>query len=283
MFSSSASRSIASSRVSRTIAGMRLPADRLRGPPAPLAHDQFVLVAVELAVRRSAGGSRPPGSRSSAPPAPPRRRPAGAASGWARSRRPGSRRTAHRAPGASSGSPARGPVAAGGTASDGVGAAPTGCSCCRLGRCAVASGSRRGRGRDQRPRPRPRPPRGRFFMPRLPAPRPHYALPAHRLLDATLGDLLGGLEVARGAPRTGIVGHHRLAVARRLGDPHVARDDRLQNLVAEVVPDVLLDRVRQPGTPVVHGQQDRGDLERRVEVLPYQVDVVDQLVSPSSA
>ena len=51
-----------------------------------------------------------------------------------------------------------------------------------------------------------------------------------------------------------------------------------RHLVAEVVPDVLLDRVGQPGTPVVHGQQDRGDLELRVEVLPDQVDVVDQLV-----
>ena len=116
-------------------------------------------------------------------------------------------------------------------------------------------------------------------MPRLPATRPHYAFRPTGS-DAPLGDLLGGLEVARGAPRTGIVGHHRLAIARRLGDPDVAGDDRLEHLVAEVVPDVLLDGVGQPGTPVVHGQQDRGDVERRVQVLAYQVDVVDQLVEP---
>ena len=81
MFSSRASRSIASSRVSRTIAGMTVTAQRLRGPPAPLAHDELVLRRRRARAPRSAGGSRPPGSRSSAPPAPRRRRPGGAASG----------------------------------------------------------------------------------------------------------------------------------------------------------------------------------------------------------
>src|SRR4051794_13192236 len=61
-----------------------------------------------------------------------------------------------------------------------------------------------------------------------------------------------GLEVARGTPRTGIVGHHGLAVARRLRHSYIARDDRLKNLLTEVVPDVLLDRVGQAGTTVVH-------------------------------
>ena len=64
MFSSSASRSIASSRVSRTIAGMVVAPDGLGGPPATLAHDELVLAAPRSRAPRSAGGSRPPGSRS---------------------------------------------------------------------------------------------------------------------------------------------------------------------------------------------------------------------------
>jgi hypothetical protein len=54
----------------------------------------------------------------------------------------------------------------------------------------------------------------------------------------------------------------------------------VQHLVAEVVAHVLLDRVGEPGAPVVHGQKDRGHIERRVQMLPYEVDVVDELIQP---
>ena len=40
-----------------------VPAERLRGPPPPLAHDEFVAAVADLAGPRSAEETRPPGSR----------------------------------------------------------------------------------------------------------------------------------------------------------------------------------------------------------------------------
>src|SRR5215467_12914676 len=54
-----------------------------------------------------------------------------------------------------------------------------------------------------------------------------------------------------------IVGDDGLAVARGLGHPHAARDDRPQDDLAEVPPDLLGHLRREPGPPVIHRQQDR--------------------------
>src|SRR5690606_4375219 len=92
------------------------------------------------------------------------------------------------------------------------------------------------------------------------------------------GNLKGRLEVARRPTGARVVGHHRLAVARRLRDPDVPRNDGGEHTVPEVGADVLLHRIRQAGAPVVHGEEDGGHLERRVEVVLHELDVVGQLL-----
>ena len=73
-----------------------------RGRPQPaLAHDQLVAAVAGSRGRRPAAARRTRGPSGSAPPARPRRRPGGAAWGWAGSRRPAARRSC--APGTGSG------------------------------------------------------------------------------------------------------------------------------------------------------------------------------------
>jgi hypothetical protein len=47
--------------------------------------------------------------------------------------------------------------------------------------------------------------------------------------------------------------------------------------------DLLGDLLGQAGAGVVHRQQDRRDVQRRVEVGPDELDVLEQLPRPSSA
>ena len=70
------------------------------------------------------------------------------------------------------------------------------------------------------PEPRPSPRRGALLACRS---------SAASNLAPRVSDLRRGLEVARRAPGARVVRHDRLAVARRLRHPHVARDDRGQH------------------------------------------------------
>ena len=91
------------------------------------------------------------------------------------------------------------------------------------------------------------------------------------------GDLARGLEVGQRTRRTGIVGHHRLAVRRRLRDPHRARDRGLEHLVAEVLAHLVGHAGGEPGPGVVHRDQDRGDVQALVQVRADHLDGLEQL------
>ena len=78
---------------------------------------------------------------------------------------------------------------------------------------------------------------------------------------ATLGELLGQSPVGDGAAgRRGVVGHGK-TIARRLGDADAARDHRLEDHLVEVLAQLRLDVLGQPGALVVHGDQQARDLE----------------------
>ena len=101
----------------------------------------------------------------------------------------------------------------------------------------------------------------------------HQAAPSR----AAAGDLLGGLQVRHGTRRVGVVGQHRLPVARRLGDPDRPGDHRGQRLRREVRPHLLGHLRRQPRPTVVHGQQDRSQPQPVVQLALDQVDGPHQL------
>src|SRR5512139_3235427 len=75
--------------------------------------------------------------------------------------------------------------------------------------------------------------------------------------------ILGQIEIALGALRADIIEQHRLAVARRLAQGHVAVDHGLVDLAAEVFPDLLGHLLGKIVPSVVHGEQDALDLELR--------------------
>src|SRR5918998_4903643 len=84
-------------------------------------------------------------------------------------------------------------------------------------------------------------------------------------LLATAQDLLcdRGVGLRAGAP--GRVERDRQPVARRLAQPHAARDDRAENTVAEEGAYLVGDLVCQVGARVEHGQQYPSNLQLRVE------------------
>src|SRR5690606_12997846 len=88
--------------------------------------------------------------------------------------------------------------------------------------------------------------------------------------------LPGQAQVALGARRGDVVKEDRLAEARRLRKPHVAGNDALEDLLAEVAADLALHLRRERGPPVVHGEENALDLEAGIEALPDELDGGEQ-------
>ena len=88
------------------------------------------------------------------------------------------------------------------------------------------------------------------------------AFPVASTDQRALDELVGDGEVALGARAAQVVQQHRLAVARRLGQPHVARHRRLEDLVAEVLGDLGADLVGQVHAAVEHREHHAVDRER---------------------
>src|SRR3989304_2757108 len=94
---------------------------------------------------------------------------------------------------------------------------------------------------------------------RAPNPRPKPCL-------ALMGKhLLGQLEVGCRARGAEIVKHDRLAVARRLGDSYVPRDNGLHDLAAQVPLDFVFDLGGEARPAIEHGQDYSLDLQPRIE------------------
>lgn len=100
------------------------------------------------------------------------------------------------------------------------------------------------------------------------------------LRGPTQGDLPGRFKIGQRAAGSRVIGEHRLPIAGCLGDAHRARDARTEHLMAEVAADLIGDLGREPGAPVVHGEQNRRDMELGVEMAPHQIDVPQQLSQP---
>ena len=69
-------------------------------------------------------------------------------------------------------------------------------------------------------------------------------------------------------------------MGRRLGDPHIARDHRLIDLVAEMVPDVGGDHFTQVIAFIEHGQHNTLNLKPRIVGLPDPFDGVHKVAQP---
>ena len=69
-------------------------------------------------------------------------------------------------------------------------------------------------------------------------------------------------------------------MTRRLRQPDVSRNDRLEDLALEEAVDLLLHLTGQARPAVEHGQEDPLDLEARVESLPDEPDRLDEVRQP---
>src|SRR5262245_16613724 len=75
------------------------------------------------------------------------------------------------------------------------------------------------------------------------------------------------IQVSSGTGGPEVVQHHRLAVARRLCQTNVPRNDRIEDLPGKVAIDLFADLERQAGSAVEHGEHDALDIEARVQPL----------------
>ena len=80
-----------------------------------------------------------------------------------------------------------------------------------------------------------------------------------------------------------IIDQRRKPVARRLGQPHVARNDRVEHRRAKAGADVLGDGLREIVAAVKHRQRDAQDRKLRVEGDADPLDRLQKLAKPSSA
>src|SRR5439155_12844777 len=81
-------------------------------------------------------------------------------------------------------------------------------------------------------------------------------------------NLLSELPIALGAARSRVVNEHRLAIAWRLGQTDIARDDGGEDLVAEKVLQIVPHLAGKVSALVVHRQQDAFDGEGEVLGAP---------------
>src|ERR1700753_708140 len=73
-----------------------------------------------------------------------------------------------------------------------------------------------------------------------------------------------------------MIGHGQ-TITRRLGDPDAGGDHRLEHHPVEVRPQLGLDVLGQSGALVVHGYEQAGDLEARVELAADAVPRLEEL------
>src|SRR5262245_65684954 len=93
------------------------------------------------------------------------------------------------------------------------------------------------------------------------APRPRPS--PRRLIMAQ--HLPGQIEVSSGTGGPDVVQHHRLAVARRLCQTYVPRNDRIEDLPRKVAIDLFADLERQAGPAVEHGEHEALDNQGRLK------------------
>ena len=88
------------------------------------------------------------------------------------------------------------------------------------------------------------------------------------------------LPVRDGAAARRVVQRDRHAVARRLAEPDVARDERRQQLLAEAGANLVDDLVREREPGVEEGHHDAGHAERRIQLAAEQRQRVHEQTEP---
>src|SRR5882724_6934160 len=106
---------------------------------------------------------------------------------------------------------------------------------------------------------------------------PPYARLMRPQLALALDHLCRKLQVGFAADAFQIINQHRLAVGRRLGDAHVARDHGVVDLAAHELPHVGDNLVRQIVARVEHGQHDAVDRQVRIECRAHLLHRLQQL------
>src|SRR5438132_5318283 len=106
------------------------------------------------------------------------------------------------------------------------------------------------------PRPRPSP---RLFMPE---------------------NLPREFEMCDRPARPQVVQHHGLAVARRLREPHVARNHRVEDLAREIAVHLVADLERQAGPAMEHREHDALDREALIQALADELDGLEEMGKP---
>jgi hypothetical protein len=74
-------------------------------------------------------------------------------------------------------------------------------------------------------------------------------------------DLLCQFKVTAGSPAIGVIEENGLAETGRLGQANVPRYHRGKNLVAEEIPQIVPNLVREIGALVEHGEEDSLDCQ----------------------
>src|SRR5262245_44049615 len=89
--------------------------------------------------------------------------------------------------------------------------------------------------------------------------------------------LPGQIEVSSRTGGPDVVQHHRLAVARRLSQTNVPRNNRIEDLPGKVAIDFFADLERQAGPAVEHGEHDALDIEARVQPLSNELHRLEEV------
>src|SRR5882724_10862333 len=95
-----------------------------------------------------------------------------------------------------------------------------------------------------------------------PRPRPRLFMSDHLASQVEIGDRAAGSQ---------IVEHDRPAMARRLGEPDVTWNHRLEDFAREVTLHFVADLERETRAAVEHREHDALDRETRVQALTHEL------------
>src|SRR5579872_927342 len=96
-------------------------------------------------------------------------------------------------------------------------------------------------------------------------------------LPLTLNDLGGKLQIGLATAAFEIVEKHRLAMRRGFRNPHIARNDRLIDLLAQEAAHIGNDLRGEIVARVIHGEHDAVDHQARVQGAPHLIDRREEL------
>src|SRR5262245_35053837 len=85
------------------------------------------------------------------------------------------------------------------------------------------------------------------------------------------------LQVSGGAGGPEVLQHHRLAVARRLRQTNVSRNDRVEDLPWKIAIDLFTDLERKASPAVEHCEDDALDVEAGVQPLSNQLHRLEEV------